>query len=1337
MATAARPSDAESPLRRFLNERFESGATDNNEKEEEEGRYHADDAEEQQPESDDENDDDSSAAMDRFLRARMDVVLQKQQQQAQTTTASAMTSASNDDDSSDSDDNSNSGHRDGNSPNNPRWFDESVAKKWIQGATSANGGVTGSALSSTFVEGEGDGGVQKNVDGDPRGHEDSDIGKDIGEKKETGFPTPPREASDSTTAASSSPETNSGGGGDSGGDVRAIIAPPANAPAAPSDSHHQNHDNPSTPTRIQMYNPFSNYSSSSGSAARRKEIMGMSIPILSSFVKSSPAPLIPRVEVEAGPTPVGVEPSSITPGANSEYDFDNDDDDNSIDSDRALERWSKQIRMELRQAEMLELAVEAERAAESGIKSFAAKLSTYGGDDSLLVSSASKRRTRSPLFKRRRSFTEGAKPEQIRRRVKSASARIRVVELRDVNEVFPPFRQFHSHLRTHFARSHVDERILNFKESKKSSKQRWGGNGDLASPQSSSHSRSPSDFFKHKRLPSDFFKHTRSPSDLFKHHKTPSDFFQSLTFDSWANRGIGASTDTADDGVAVDVLADHLHTPTDKVRRLPKLKVPEGLELPDLSFSLRRKGRSKKTSEPEALAACSSDPGYSQHQISPKSLFDRDDGLESDDERNHSPHLLADGPGGHVSQPHAESPVVRDGGGAQTKSGPDFVTPARLRVIRDGTYQNLLESELPTVENLLLTPPNSVLERGKSEPVRTSLKHHELSPESEDPAVSILLPERLGRPSSGALDIPKINLSFKHGSSDAPDDDLLLGDLDALPLYESDRASATSVSGGRLFSDHQPGDHGGSQFPNEGAPQTPPKNDNDDSGIQASPPSREHPKRRIRRRSVKVMIYGSGLQPSERATSGDLSGGILQHSQTIALADSYDARDKTSSGAMNSAADCACLALEDPCSPQSMCSSIPTVLDVAKGSNSKSNVLKKSASAEALSSLDTGRAKWNLFSTVSMKHEESSCSRKSAKQPFQAAMEIFSRMSPKKKPKSSFLRPRENDEFLRNYLYCSKPPEGVYGSQEVCAEPACADVNTDVCCTSLLPDAYFGPILPSSFHRRQAQGGTLLSLSGPMEAESWLDLANERFDGVLGQLAGRTNNEGTASPWNVSFQAPILKKTGEDGDQLSAQAMRERIYSIVDESGTDLTSTDGAVPATPEHFVDEKKSEIDDGNDTISSQASSQGSKHVRHLSYFPSSNQGSPSAISDSQFQFLYGMPREALADSLIRNIEPTENDVTESLSGATTFSQDCSESAGKGPPGNEIIGCHEDTSTPVTKALDAPSERARGIEWGGVSSMEEALANGGMPTSLDPSERGRVLSAYNGAGFDADVVL
>jgi hypothetical protein len=124
-----------------------------------------------------------------------------------------------------------------------------------------------------------------------------------------------------------------------------------------------------------------------------------------------------------------------------------------LHSDRELEKLSRKIRTEIQLSEMLELALEVERAANAGLLSFSAKPSTFGREEFPL------RYSRSNVLRSRHS-SEGSIPfvtQQI-----PSHKELKRFELRNVYEVIPPWKELHSQMRTHLFRRQVQEKNLLF-----------------------------------------------------------------------------------------------------------------------------------------------------------------------------------------------------------------------------------------------------------------------------------------------------------------------------------------------------------------------------------------------------------------------------------------------------------------------------------------------------------------------------------------------------------------------------------------------------------------------------------------------------------------------------------------------------------------------------------------------------------------------------------------------------------------------------------------------------------------------------------------------------------
>lgn len=125
-------------------------------------------------------------------------------------------------------------------------------------------------------------------------------------------------------------------------------------------------------------------------------------------------------------------------------------------SDKELEKLSRKIRSEIQQSEILELALEAERAANAGFQSFSARPSTFGVE--------TLQNGKYPLnLRRTKTFSEG---ETYKTLSISHDKRMKL-HLRNVSEVIPQWKELHSHMRTHLFRRKVEESSLVFREVEK------------------------------------------------------------------------------------------------------------------------------------------------------------------------------------------------------------------------------------------------------------------------------------------------------------------------------------------------------------------------------------------------------------------------------------------------------------------------------------------------------------------------------------------------------------------------------------------------------------------------------------------------------------------------------------------------------------------------------------------------------------------------------------------------------------------------------------------------------------------------------------------------------
>jgi hypothetical protein len=822
-----------------------------------------------------------------------------------------------------------------------------------------------------------------------------------------------------------------------------------------------------------------------------------------------------------------------------------DDDCSSIDSDEALERWAQKIRTELRHAEMVELAIEAERAAEAGEERFAGKPSTFGWDD---TDAAIKPAGRPWDLQRRESYSEGTRIPLLHNRAN----KIGILALRDIDEVFPSFRQFNSHLRTHFARSQVDEKTLVYYEKEAV---------DEKEPP-----------LRHRKI--------ISPQRLQREGRS---FLENFSLDKWVGRQESMRNGGASNQASVGhLLAEHIHSPGNSQQRTPDIDLPPGLELPEIPArslhgpsATRRNPQFKSTkSSDTTLVRSNSEPEQyipgvsSQRSLSPKALFDQDDELESDTE-DCAPEV-------------SDTVLTPKTSHRGRRSSTDFVTPARLRVIRNNTGISCVE--LP-----LLLSPNTIIHEHETPSPRSSDLPFTAQTRTGESVNSLLLPTFRRRDmASQQDDIFDDSAWLKPSNSkDSSEKRGMLADKNgpAFPL-PAELGMPLEPPTDNL----QPAN--GRTFSIEPALSTPPHS----PFISANRGEREDADvpREQNRRVVKVSVVDQGktnLQEiqNERAKTP-------QQSQLIMIEVDPEKCDSVRTPQQ----DCNCLTLS-PASSLESTSSLTATTDLDKSNRSKQShrshrSLQKSTSADNLKG-QIEQSIWNpCVSKGGLALDEKD--KFAPREPFRAAMDMIATLSPNhqmflRKRSTLYVRPEVNDDFLHNYLYCSKPKDEVIQDDNVvCAEPCqdtnvmCGDLHMDMCCvSSTLADSALrlGP-------RKASLSNSLLCLSretsySKLEPESWFDLANEHFDGVLEQLVGSANHHG--SQWNVSFQAPGLKKN--PGSSMKPPPV-------------DLTTTSAAHAP-----LETSDTDID--------------------YSIPQPLFEAPQETLSDTQFQLIYGMSREALA--------------------------------------------------------------------------------------------------------------
>ena len=884
-------------------------------------------------------------------------------------------------------------------------------------------------------------------------------------------------------------------------DESAHVTPKQNSP--PNSSPHSSHSSiPLTPTPI--YNPFSNYTPS---RTPRTEVMGVS---LFSYAKK--------------------------PQLRRPYQFE------TLQTDQDLEEYARRIRAELRYTEMFEVAREAERAAEAGQESFAARPSTYGddSDDDVQLPLESRSLTPPPGCCGDRpeplltpSISQATQLNIPMRR--TPGNRLGLLKLRDVQEVFPSFSLLHTHLRTHFARDKVDRKTLVFREAKT---QPPNVSVDFPLDLSSSSRGSP---LTRRRDSSrmDFFRWVRQGGKSF-------------------NEGLQHTTtklEKAHSDVG-ELLSGHIHSaPLDNIER-PRVDVPPGLEVADVAGvpqepikkpgEVKRSRGSLQTAETDAISFSSSDideakaksTAVARESVAPRALFD--DENDSDSESVGAEEWLMLQVNG-LEMPATPKDVLKK----QESSGPDFVTPARLRDIKQVKKGGT--GIAPRKDSLIL-PSNSVIESpspGKS-PLTQALKQPVLGIDdairesnSRDSS-TFLLPMQYSRDSeyeSGISYRSEETSASRQGTSDA-----LLVTSPPMPVEKGvalplvDVPSTGSAEGPKdtrcdpsLLGSTTPNPTEDSQT--EQALSRP------DDGVPVLPELRSTVRGDLnlkqRSRHVKVSVYGS---PSNIGfAGGNERKRILQHSLLLPL-QSDNPELKEADSLRTGDHDCACLI--------SPASSLNSTDSFANG-------------------LSASRRSSQCTYVGSRRQSEGDSTHRRQNHSFSGALDLFSRLSPRKSMFSSkkllYVRSRENDEFMNNYLYCSKPRDEEDAKGDgLCSEP-CQDGDDFAplfCCNPL----HFGESALDFGPRKAVSTRSFVSVGGPSsdtkpEAETWFDMATERFDSVLDKLTKSVHRHADNQWTNITFQAPSLKKCHsqqkslkaiaekKSEDELDAYVPRQKTYS--------------------------------------------------------------------------------------------------------------------------------------------------------------------------------------------------
>lgn len=863
-----------------------------------------------------------------------------------------------------------------------------------------------------------------------------------------------------------------------------------------------------------LYNPFSNYSPT---RPFRKEIMGMSV-----FYNHDHGSLQQR---------------SVPMNSPPYFPFGNYSSMNalrkaSLDSESALEEYARHMRAELRYTEMIELALAAEEAAEAGEESFVARPFSYGLDDSMAMSGAVSEKSHTavtmldddiveeprrstvtaspklarPERRRTKSLPTGNISPSIRPSVRLSSHKLTVMALRDVKEVFPSFRHFHKHLRTHLARDGVASKAMVFKEQE-------------ITPKSAN--------IKCVKL-DDGLDRTDKP-DSATNSSSNLGFFRHLDVKEWVGKvgGGGSPKKNGRDMMSVeeskeenpmlgvgDILSEHLRSSTEVLTLTPKTAktapatVETGSFVSSSTASKKSKigGRSSSntvTTVTEMSTSSSSDEndGKSRSRrshlpIAPRALFDdNDEGVEA----NHPSSQLTL----QLAAPATPFGMeMKDDSGGDSILGGEFVTPARLRNIRRHSREDSSGSQVG-----LLIPTNAALES------RDTIKL--------DPRMS--------------LNQPLLGIDEGLRESDTSKDSSIV-----LPLHISQSSMDFHL------------------LPVSEAGSTPHRCEEKELvSTEETPDHAVASKTKCKTHKLKVSVFASTPTTRKETKEGSSNRSevpILQQSQVL----HFPTADEVSDSIRTPQPECGCLTIDIP----STGSSFDTTESLVRP---RSRPISPTAFGNSDDAYNWVVYKKESEEMEKQQYEQEKLTRHhrsaSSGNSFREALNILSRLSPgkrnsqKTRKRHLYVRPRDNDEFLNNYLYCSKPNDGLdqpgaatvsttTNGEDVCTDACqtegrsnCAElISPDYCCASILGEggieqlasttALMGArrVVASSSHRSFVSvGGNPTSTS---RVETWFDRASEGFDSVLEQLTGqRLPGQQPPSYKNVSFQAPSLQKS--------------------------------------------------------------------------------------------------------------------------------------------------------------------------------------------------------------------
>jgi hypothetical protein len=954
--------------------------------------------------------------------------------------------------------------------------------------------------------------------------------------------------------------------------IRYDYPPPTNideTPQRPQEQLEPRSSSPATP----LYNPYTQHNYSPARSQRRLSGIGISLSLedLRNALNQEFPLLMPHEEKKQ-------ERSEESDG------------DSDLDPDERLALMAHRIRSEIRQSEMLELAVEAERAAEAGLESFMGRASTFGDDMAVIES---KKLKHPAALKRNSTYSEGYLRQRPYPRLRPQPKKIRVLALRAVDEVIPPLGEIHSHLRTHLARSNVDEETLVFQESDFAEDSERGSSSAFFMSfhnwvsKSSNLSTPPRCTSERDTLST----RLSTKPNLSVINSSPDSL---ASQDDEEQEEDSYSTDSS---VVGETLAEHIisQTGSPQYRPMsPEVKVPPGLEWSTLVASRRtelvsdsvsifdavppppllHEAKTKNCTVSPSFEECGSvitdDAAVSFHLHTPDpmipiALFDAMEDGESDSAHNpNSVPLSAN-----------NEMITPDIVGRKTPDA-DFVTPVRLRDIRDKGSESSFGVATRT-ENCLN--------------VFTSIGRP-LQPRKSEIA---LLPRKLSSPAYAATTfIAKQSESCLDGDlRSAPDctvDIKLIYqpfiEIDNEPLADTsidqpetsvdeERSAVESVTIetlGEKQADREPlvkpqGDPDHLELHVNAKKDLTPKDQvvavvnsveqREDNSFQAihNDPSSEYslilantPDDSLLDNAIESDVE-ERVQPSPTATStsGTVTDeeGALEPSKTMDLArKSVDlTRNLIEPATPPIRAGCECLvplSRTEELNPRSMVdelekeetaqqirrvASCPSLVDVIDNESHS-----PFSSQRGLSRSPSHRREKTVWSSLGLEEHASSASNRRTRRSdsLQVAMDnMIAKLSPATcgSPKYPYISHAENNDFLNNYLYCSKPAE-----QWNLLDAATSFDDTTQSASIQCVNFIFGSscdgitnLVTSLFPKRRSfESREIFTLNKETYAEadpdSWFNVAAERFDGALERLVGRAREQ------RNRFQAPSLKK---------------------------------------------------------------------------------------------------------------------------------------------------------------------------------------------------------------------